>query len=202
MQLKEIQLEMKKCKMTVLVKELSVRLKKEVSEGMSFFHVTTTIIICLSMASFIVVLGMFINNRVRKFLLSEEIYFTDYQLAAFSPPFPPIKFQNCGSLRDWIASPRETWHSMSDDELVWRASMVPKIAKFPYNRATKVAFMFLSRGRLPLAPLWEKFFKGYEGLYSIYLHTSPEFTEEQPQSSVFYKRRIPSKVIKILEVNS
>ncbi|KAL0017200.1 hypothetical protein SO802_004269 [Lithocarpus litseifolius] len=33
------------------------------------------------------------------------------------------------------------------------------------------------------------------GLYSIYLHTSPEFTEEPPESSVFYQCRIPSKQV-------
>lgn len=89
---------------------------------------------------------------------------------------------------------------MSDDELMWRASMVPKIEEYPYNRKPKVAFMFLTRGRLPLAPPWEKFFKGYGRLYSIYLHSSmPGFTQESPNSSVFYKRRIPSKV-KVLEL--
>ncbi|KAL5828275.1 hypothetical protein ACOSQ4_020072 [Xanthoceras sorbifolium] len=66
---------------------------------------------------------------------------------------------------------------MSDEELMWRASMVPHIQEYPYNRTPKVAFKFLSRGRLPLAPLWEKLF-GYKDLYSIYLHTSPEFSEE------------------------
>ena len=96
-------------------------------------------------------------------------------------------------MRDWVA-PNELSHSMSDKELMWLASMVPNIEKYPYNWTRKVAFMFLTRGKLPLGPLWEKFFKGHRGLYSIYLHTSPEFTEEPPESSVFYKCRIPSKV--------
>ncbi|CAI9785396.1 unnamed protein product [Fraxinus pennsylvanica] len=84
---------------------------------------------------------------------------------------------------------------MSDGELMWRASMVPRMRENHFNLTTKVAFMFLTRGRLPLAPLWEMFFKGHEGLFSIYLHTSPEFTYEPPKSSVFYKRRIPSKPV-------
>lgn len=153
---------------------------------------------------------MFINNRARKFLSSDEFYFL--QLSAFYPksPRPSYSYFLCNSssapsmnpfqlsngsrgLRDWI-SPNELLHSMSDKELMWLASMVPNIEKYPYNRMRKVAFMFLSRGKLPLGPLWEKFFKGHAGLYSIYLHTSPEFTEEPPESSVFYKRRIPSEV--------
>ncbi|KAL7196509.1 hypothetical protein ACSBR1_036506 [Camellia fascicularis] len=148
------------------------------------------------MSIFIFILSVFINHRVRKFLVSDELY------------FPPIATTlshsscNCssssstknGGLREWIA-PSEMWHSMTDEELLWRASMVPSIAEFPYKRTPKVAFMFLTRGRLPLAPLWEMFFKDHEGFFSIYLHTSPEFTEEAPESSVFYKRRIPSKPV-------
>ncbi|XP_018849713.2 glycosyltransferase BC10-like [Juglans regia] len=91
--------------------------------------------------------------------------------------------------------PEELGHEMSDEELMWRASMVPRISKYPNNRTRKVAFMLLSRGSLSLGPLWEMFFKGYAGLYSVYLHTSPEFTKESPESSVFYKRKIPSKLV-------
>ncbi|KMT08238.1 hypothetical protein BVRB_6g142550 [Beta vulgaris subsp. vulgaris] len=99
-----------------------------------------------------------------------------------------------GELGDWIA-PRELWHSMSDGELMWRASMVPHVKDFPYNRTLKVAFMFMSRQILPLAPLWELFFKGHEGFYTIYLHISSESVDEPVESSVFYKRRIPSKPV-------
>uniref|UniRef100_A0A803KUX9 Uncharacterized protein n=1 Tax=Chenopodium quinoa TaxID=63459 RepID=A0A803KUX9_CHEQI len=95
---------------------------------------------------------------------------------------------------DWIA-PRGLWHTMSDQELLWRASMVPHIKDYPYNRTPKVAFMFLTRKTLPLAPLWELFFKGHQGLYSIYLHTSSESIEEHVEPSVFYQRRIPSKPV-------
>lgn len=199
---------MKQCKITVFVKDLSIRFKREVREGS--LHVTTTTILCLSMASFVVILGLFRNNHVKKYLVSEDSYLS--QLATFTPlsswsPYsnslcnsslfspslqPPFQFP-LTSLRDWIA-PREPWHSMNDMELSWRASMVPQIVEYPYNRIPKVAFMFLMRGRLPLAPLWEKFFKGHEGLYSIYLHTATEFTDVPPESSVFYNRRIPSKV--------
>lgn len=183
---------MKRCKITVFVKELSLR----------GFQVTSTIIICFSIASLVVFLAMYMNEHVRKFLVSEEIYYFPQILpcnsSSSSSLLPPSsQFSNSSvslNLKDWVA-PKELWHSMSDDELMWRASMLPRIEEYPYNRTPKVAFMFLSKGRLPLAPLWEKFFKGYEGLYSIYLHTSPEFTQEAPQSSVFYKRRIPSQVI-------
>lgn len=86
-------------------------------------------------------------------------------------------------------------HKMDDDdELLWRASLVPRIRRFPFNHVPRVAFMFLTKGRIPLAPLWEMFFKGHEGLYTIYVHTHPSYVDSWPQNSVFYGRRIPSKV--------
>lgn len=85
-------------------------------------------------------------------------------------------------------------HEMGDEELLWKASMAPKIDEFPFKRVPKVAFMFLTRGPVLLAPLWELFFKGHEGLYSIYVHSDPSFNGSEPDKSVFYGRRIPSKV--------
>ncbi|XP_024639868.1 glycosyltransferase BC10 [Medicago truncatula] len=88
-------------------------------------------------------------------------------------------------------------HDMNEDELFWRASLAPMIHKTPFKQTPKVAFMFLTKGPILLAPLWEKFFKGNEGLYSIYVHPSPSFNETvYNQSSVFYGRRIPSKEVK------
>jgi epsin len=83
---------------------------------------------------------------------------------------------------------------MSDEELLWRASMVPRIKKYPFERTPKIAFMFLTIGPLPLAPLWERFFKGHKGLYSIYVHPLPSYRDNFPASSVFYRRQIPSQV--------
>ncbi|KAH0994278.1 hypothetical protein GBA52_018142 [Prunus armeniaca] len=54
--------------------------------------------------------------------------------------------------------------------------------------------MFLTRGPLPLAPLWERFLKGHEGRYSIYVHSLPSFQPHFHTSSVFYGRHIPSQV--------
>ncbi|XLR70336.1 hypothetical protein S83_021008 [Arachis hypogaea] len=83
---------------------------------------------------------------------------------------------------------------MSDKELLWRASFGPRIKDYPFKRVPKVAFMFLTKGPLPLAPLWERFFKGNERLYSIYVHSLPSFQPQFSHSSVFYNRQIPSKV--------
>lgn len=85
-------------------------------------------------------------------------------------------------------------HRMKDDELFWRASMVPRIRKTPFKKTPKVAFMYLVRGRLPLSPLWARFFRGYKGFYSIYVHTQPYFVGEVAPEPMFQGRRIPSEV--------
>ncbi|KAL6182858.1 hypothetical protein ACLB2K_044270 [Fragaria x ananassa] len=87
-------------------------------------------------------------------------------------------------------------HNLDDDlELFWRASFVPRITEFPYNRVPKVAFMFLTKGRIPLAPLWEMFFKDHQGLYTIYVHPHPSYVDSWPEDSAFYRTRIPSKQV-------
>ncbi|KAE8664763.1 putative sterol desaturase [Hibiscus syriacus] len=83
-------------------------------------------------------------------------------------------------------------HNMSDEVLLLRASRVSGMQE--YYRP-KVAFMFLASGPLPLAPLWEKFFKGNEGFYTIYVHSHPDYNVTIPQTSVFYGRRIPSQPV-------
>ncbi|XP_047942684.1 glycosyltransferase BC10-like [Salvia hispanica] len=63
------------------------------------------------------------------------------------------------------------------------------------GRTAKVAFMFLAKGDLPLAPLWELFFRGHQGLYSIYVHSQPSYKGNFPKGSVFHGRRIASKEV-------
>ncbi|XP_066374712.1 glycosyltransferase BC10-like [Miscanthus floridulus] len=84
-------------------------------------------------------------------------------------------------------------NNMTDEELLWWASMSPKVRATPYHRVPKVAFLFLARGDLPLRPLWEKFFQGHDGLYSIYVHADPSYTGSPPEDSVFYDRMIRSQ---------
>ncbi|KAL5828274.1 hypothetical protein ACOSQ4_020071 [Xanthoceras sorbifolium] len=72
------------CKITVFVKELAIRIQREVREAASF-RITTTIFIFFSMASFVVILAMFFSNHLRKYLLSEEIYFPAQLTTAIAP---------------------------------------------------------------------------------------------------------------------
>ncbi|KAJ0989181.1 hypothetical protein J5N97_007537 [Dioscorea zingiberensis] len=112
-----------------------------------------------------------------------------------SPPPPPPTLSSSKEhvgFKEFL-HPMELMHDMTDEELLWRASMVPQIQEVPYRRVPKVAFMFLTRGPLAFAPLWDLFFRGNEGLYSIYIHSDPSFHESFPEDSLFHGRRIPSK---------
>ncbi|KAB2084529.1 hypothetical protein ES319_A05G339600v1 [Gossypium barbadense] len=172
------------------------------------FHITITSLFLFSMASFVVILGSFTLKllvsegssscypRLNRFSspLTSSPY--SYILCNFaflsSPPHPP--FNSSEPKTPPVLNDNDTRpHSVTDDrELMRRAA---SILETSCNPTPKVAFMFLSRGSLPLAPLWEKFFLGHEGLYSIYIHTSHEFIDEPPTTSVFYKRKIPSKPV-------
>ncbi|PKI62304.1 hypothetical protein CRG98_017305 [Punica granatum] len=103
------------------------------------------------------------------------------------------EFEETSSIiRSLIRPPSNLLHDMNDTELFWRASFVPRVRDYPFKRVPKIAFMFLTKGPLPLAPLWERLFRGHEGLYSIYIHSHPSYVANFPPTSVFYKRQIPS----------
>ncbi|XP_071735620.1 glycosyltransferase BC10-like [Rutidosis leptorrhynchoides] len=114
-----------------------------------------------------------------------------------TPPPVPEKV----GLKNYLKVP-ELMHDMTDEELIWRASMVPKVKEYPFDRKPTVAFMFLTRGPVVLSPLWDQFFKGYEGLFTIYVHSSNSSSNvTEPEDSVFYGRRIPSKYVEWGKVN-
>ena len=100
--------------------------------------------------------------------------------------------------RWWLRpAARSAWHNMSDEELLWAASFEPRrrVPRRP-SAPGKVAFLFLTRGPLPLAPLWERFFNGTggKGLFSVYVHTTPGYRLDFPPSSPFHRRQVPSQV--------
>lgn len=108
------------------------------------------------------------------------------------PPPPPPVLQKLDSNETTTSSSGVSFmHNMSDDELLLRASRVSIEGR---NATYKIAFMFLTPGPLPLAPLWDRYFKGHQGLYSIYVHPHPEYNDTTPQDSAFYARNIPSQV--------
>ncbi|EPS62381.1 hypothetical protein M569_12413, partial [Genlisea aurea] len=111
---------------------------------------------------------------------------------------PPHPRRHRVGLKEYLRPP-EVFHDMTEEELMWRASMRAGIGTYPFDRRPKVAFMFLAKKGLPLAPLWELFFRGNEGSFSIYVHSPPPSSSlpewHAPPESVFHGRTIPSKAV-------
>ncbi|PKA45787.1 hypothetical protein AXF42_Ash018338 [Apostasia shenzhenica] len=57
----------------------------------------------------------------------------------------------------------------------------------------KIAFMFLTNSDISFAPIWEKFFRGHEQLFNVYVHADPAAELVLPPTRSFKGRFIPSK---------
>ncbi|XP_010929377.1 glycosyltransferase BC10 isoform X1 [Elaeis guineensis] len=90
----------------------------------------------------------------------------------YPPQHRPPCF-GCGPREDWY--PPVPARIYTDDELAARV-VIRDILSMPSipSKNPKIAFMFLSPGSLPFEKLWEKFFLGHEGRFSIYVHASRE----------------------------
>jgi hypothetical protein len=93
-----------------------------------------------------------------------------------------------------------TYNNMTDDELLWMATRISVRSRgAPPKQHTpgRIAFMFLTRGPLPFARLWERYFFGHERLYSVYVHADPSYVpDDVPLSSPFYGRFIRSEEVR------
>ncbi|KAG7590019.1 Glycosyl transferase family 14 [Arabidopsis suecica] len=159
-------------------------------------------------------LGFILNVHIRNVSFNPQIFrlstLSPSLSSSFSTPLQPQP-EKVVSLKDTVVAtddgdddegqkghslvkPENVMHNMTEEELFLRAS---KIQEKTLKKTKKVAFMFLTRGKLPLAKLWERFFKGHEGLFSIYIHTSDPFyvDDDIPETSPLYRRRIPSKEV-------
>ncbi|KAL6176337.1 hypothetical protein ACLB2K_052971 [Fragaria x ananassa] len=121
-----------------------------------------------------------------------------------TPPetnYCPAVVQNCEkvdclSMATFLEPNKNLTHGMSDNELFWRASFVPGKKEYPYERVPKVAFLFMTRGPLPLMLLWERFFQGHDNkLFSVYVHVVPGYRVNASTTSPFYRREIPSQPV-------
>ncbi|KAI9123073.1 hypothetical protein K1719_005962 [Acacia pycnantha] len=71
---------------------------------------------------------------------------------------------------DWLPPPEREY---TDEEIASRA-VVHDILNAPHvlPKNPKIAFMFLTPGSLPFEKLWDRFFQGHEGKFSVYVHAS------------------------------
>ncbi|XXG64404.1 hypothetical protein AAC387_Pa05g2367 [Persea americana] len=113
--------------------------------------------------------------------------------------FPPRRYAACYLFASSVCSPFKQWipptfeRLLTDDELASRV-VIRDILKTPLrSKNPKIAFMFLTPGSLPFENLWEKFFIGHEGRFSIYVHASREKPEHV--SPFFIGRDIRSEKV-------
>ncbi|KAL2477642.1 Core-2/I-branching beta-1 [Forsythia ovata] len=142
-----------------------------------------------------VVIGLSSSSHIDRYftLQTEQFSLNNHAIDTAQQIVVNCEREDCLSMKNFIR-PRNLSHSMTDDELFWRASLVPQKEEFPFSRVPRVAFMFLTRGPLPMLPLWERFFKGQnKAKYSIYVHALPGFELNVTSTSVFYRRQIPSQ---------
>ncbi|PKU78570.1 glycosyltransferase BC10-like [Dendrobium catenatum] len=122
-------------------------------------------------------------------------YFTSHTELFFPEKIYSADCERETMILKYFVKPIHLMHKMTDDELFWRATLLPKVQEYPFKRVPKVAFMFLTRGPLPFSSLWDVFFKGHEGLFSVYVHALPDYQINVPKNSSFYQRQIPSEEV-------
>ncbi|KAK9699662.1 hypothetical protein RND81_08G188000 [Saponaria officinalis] len=76
----------------------------------------------------------------------------------------------CGTYAEEKLTPSR---ELTDDEVFSRV-VIKEILNAPHVQSInpKIAFLFLTPGSLPFELLWDKFFQGHEGRFSIYIHAS------------------------------
>ncbi|KAG7602248.1 Glycosyl transferase family 14 [Arabidopsis thaliana x Arabidopsis arenosa] len=64
------------------------------------------------------------------------------------------------------------------------------------DQRPQIAFLFIARNRLPLEFVWDAFFKGEDGKFSIYVHSRPGFVlnEATTRSKYFLDRQLNDSI--------
>ncbi|KAI5415063.1 glycosyltransferase BC10 [Lathyrus oleraceus] len=79
--------------------------------------------------------------------------------------------RGCKPFADWL--PPVPVREYTDGEIASRVVIKDILSSPPVlSGKSKIAFMFLSPGTLPLERLWDSFFQGHEGKFSVYVHAS------------------------------
>ncbi|XP_028079762.1 glycosyltransferase BC10-like [Camellia sinensis] len=79
----------------------------------------------------------------------------------------------CNGFSQWMPPPPS--REFTDDEIASRV-VIRDILNMPpvQSKNPKIAFMYLTPGSLPFEKLWDKFFHGHEGRFSVYVHASKD----------------------------
>ncbi|CAA0818733.1 Core-2/I-branching beta-1-6-N-acetylglucosaminyltransferase family protein [Striga hermonthica] len=79
----------------------------------------------------------------------------------------------CKAIQNWL--PPAPARELTDDEIASRVVIRDILTTPPViSTQPKIAFLFLTPGALPFERLWDKFFQGHEGKFSVYVHASKD----------------------------
>ncbi|KZV35805.1 hypothetical protein F511_39602 [Dorcoceras hygrometricum] len=102
----------------------------------------------------------------------------------------------CKAFQKWLPPVliREPSRELTDDEIASRV-VIRDILNIPLTISVnaKIAFLFLTPGALPFEMLWDKFFQGHEGMFSVYVHASKD--KPVHLSRYFINREIHSDTV-------
>ncbi|KAL9226922.1 hypothetical protein vseg_002679 [Gypsophila vaccaria] len=84
-------------------------------------------------------------------------------------------FFSSGSCGIYSEEELKPFRELTDDEVFSRV-VVKELLRTPplESKNPKIAFLFLTPGSLPFELLWDKFFQGHEGRFSVFIHASRE----------------------------
>ncbi|CAN1811303.1 Glycosyltransferase BC10 [Linum perenne] len=108
---------------------------------------------------------IFLVSMVSLFLLCAYIYAPRSSAACYI-----FSSRGCKALTDWLPPPER---ELTDREIASRVITREFLSTPPVrSKTSKIAFMFLTPGQLPFEKLWDKFFRGHEENFSVYVHAS------------------------------
>ncbi|XP_043813586.1 glycosyltransferase BC10 isoform X2 [Manihot esculenta] len=125
-------------------------------------------------------------SMVSLFLVCAYVYPPQSSAACY------VSSSGCKVLTHWL--PPAPAKDYTDGEIASQI-VVREILNAAYvpSKNAKIAFMFLSPGSLPFEKLWEKFFHGHEGRFSVYVHASKD--KPVHVSRYFVNREIHSRQV-------
>ncbi|KAL2554135.1 Core-2/I-branching beta-1 [Forsythia ovata] len=84
-----------------------------------------------------------------------------------------LSSNGCEAISNWL--PPAPARELTDDEIASRVVIRDILKTAPLiSNNSKIAFLFLIPGALPFEMLWDKFFQGHEGRFSVYVHASKD----------------------------
>ncbi|XVE71876.1 hypothetical protein DITRI_Ditri10aG0186900 [Diplodiscus trichospermus] len=110
---------------------------------------------------------IFLVSLVSLFLICAYIYPPHGGTACYV-----FSSRGCKALADWL--PPAPARELTDEEIAARVVFREILNTPPQSKNSKIAFMFLTPSSLPFEKLWDMFFRGHEGKFSIYIHASKE----------------------------